>query len=147
MGVKRDAERAAEKALLHRRIGERVRWVREAYEAKQPLHHSQTQWAQALRISVEMMNRIELGKCTPGWDVMARISGFCGVGMDYFVFGAVDAVGVKPWLYQALMTAHPKVLLDRAHWLESREFHVQTTLARAARKGAGRGPYRRAATT
>lgn len=133
---------AREEAL--ERIGERLRWVREAYEAREPGFHSQAQWARALRITPEMMNRIELGRAWLAPHILQRVIYYTGVSADYVLFGVVADGYMMQWLEAALKVAHPTELRSLPRFREDRSMILRSIPQPAARTaGQGRGRYRR----
>lgn len=138
----RRGEREADIAAMNLQIGRRVRWLREAYEKREPFRHSQAQWAEALQITREMFNRIELGRSVP-LDVILRIIYRSGASLDYVFWGVLDRHSMLEWLYQSLLADHRADLqtLDRFQATRSRRLR-QTTLAGQERKtGRGRRAY------
>ena len=95
---------------LVRDIGKRLRWLREAYEQREPLHHGQAQWAQAFGISPPSLSRYEAGLISPPAYVLSDIALQSDASMDYLFFGVLSA-DMPPWLRQSLLTAHPGELL------------------------------------
>jgi transcriptional regulator with XRE-family HTH domain len=113
-------------AAMIRQIGEKLRWIREAYEAREPLRHSQAQWAEALGIEASQLSRIENGKQMPPPDILFRVVYLSGASMDYVFFSVVSPEMMLPWLCQALIEAHPTqlksvdaFLVDRGALLQS----------------------------
>jgi hypothetical protein len=50
--IKRESPEIAEaRAEAAGEVGERLRWIREAFEAREPRRHSLSQWAQSLQAS------------------------------------------------------------------------------------------------
>jgi hypothetical protein len=135
-------ERAKEITELNRQIGERVRWIREAYEKREPFRHSQAQWARALQITPEMMNRIELGRSVP-LDVILRIIYRSGACVDYVFWGVLDRRLMLEWLYLSLLADHRAALTTVDRFLKTRSKRLRRIkLAGPARNsGRGRGPY------
>lgn len=134
----------AARAASMRHIGARIRWVREAYETLEPLQHSQMQWARALNITPEMLNRIELGKVWAQPHVIQRIMYFAGVSANFLFFGVLgDGVTVER-IEQALIEAQALEAQTLPRFLEDRARTLQLTAARQARQGgAGRRRYQR----
>jgi hypothetical protein len=141
-GVAARGERASEIAELNSKIGIRVRWIREAYEKREPFRHSQAQWARALKITPEMMNRIELGKSIP-LDVILRIIYRSGACVDYVFWGVLDRRLMLDWLYLSLLADHRADLTTVDRFLKIRSTRLQRTkLGGPARNsGRGRAPY------
>ena len=137
-------ERADDIAEMNRRIGQRVRWIREAYEKREPFRHSQAQWAKALQITPEMLNRIELGRSVP-LDVILRIIYRSGASCDYVFWGVLDPAAMLEWLHQSLLADHRSDLERADRWAQTRSRRLQqTTLAGPERKsGRGRAAYHR----
>ena len=113
-------------AAMIRQIGEKLRWIREAYEAREPLRHSQQQWAEALGIEASQLSRIENGKQMPPPDILFRVVYLSGASMDYVFFSVVSEEVMLPWLCKALLETHPiplksveTFLVDRGALLES----------------------------
>src|SRR5947209_395643 len=94
-------QRDRERDTLIRNMGKRIRWVREAYEEREKLQHSQAQWAQALGVSKTMMSRIESGQIAP-IDILFRIIYRSGASLDYLVWGVLDRGAMLDWLYKYL---------------------------------------------
>jgi hypothetical protein len=140
----RRGERAQDIAEMNRHIGMRVRWIREAYEKREPFRHSQAAWAAALRVTPEMLNRIELGRSVP-LDVILRIIYRSGASCDYVFWGVLDPGAMLEWLHQSLLADHRADLTRADPWLQTRSRRLQqTTLAGPERKsGRGRAAYHR----
>jgi hypothetical protein len=127
--------------LWAEQMGQRIRWLREAYEEQQPGRHSQTQWAEALGITTEMMHRIEHGKSFP-WDVLFRIIYRSGACLDYLVWGAPNPDSTLPWLFERLTKAHPELVpIDRFRRERSRDL-MKDPIERPERTTKARGPYK-----
>ena len=126
-----------------RRVGERLRWVREAFEARKPLHHSQAQWAKVLRISPEMLNRIELGRTQAPMHILQRIIYYSGASPAYVLFGVIGDGYMAEWLEEALVAKHAAELSTLPKFRELRAMTLQSIEEPPARQGKGRGRYRR----
>ena len=105
-----------ERRTLLGQIGQRIRWVRQAYEDCEPGKHSQAQWARALGITPETYNRIELGRFMASPEVLIRIIHFSGISADYVLFGVLDDLVILDWLNRALHREHGAHLLSRAKY-------------------------------
>ena len=103
-----------------RGIGERIRWVREAYEQRWPLENSQEQWAAAFDMQASQLSRFETGKQFPPPDVVMRIVYIAGVSLEYVYFGVLDEEFTVPWLREALAIAHPTQLVSTEQFLSHR---------------------------
>jgi len=125
------------------RVGERLRWVREAYEEREPLQHAQAQWARALRISAEMLNRIELGRTQAPMHVLQRLIYYSGASPAYVLFGVTGDGYMAAWLERALLSRHAAELSTLPKFRELRAMMLQSAEEPAAReRGRGRGRYR-----
>ena len=134
----RRGDRATEIAEMNRQIGVRVRWIREAYEKREPFHHSQAQWARALGITPEMLNRIELGKSIP-LDVILRIIYRSGACVDYVFWGVLDRRLMLDWLYLSLLADHRAALTTVDRFLKVRSRRLQQTTLGGPERTTGRG--------
>ena len=142
IGVSAGEHAAARRDALER-IGIRLRWLREAFEAAEPGQHSQAQWARAMRVTPEMLNRIELGRYQAPLHVLQRITYFSGASPWYVLFGAVGDSDL-PWLDEALLAAHPGDLQTLPRFREVRAMTLQAEPLQAApREGRGRTARRR----
>jgi len=138
-----DVARKARKASLQN-IGARLRWLREAFEAREPLRHSQAQWARALRITPEMLNRIELGRTQAPMHVLQRIIYFSGASANFVLFGVVGDGVTLDWLEQDLLEGHAIDLRTLPNFLEGRAMSFASNPPPDGRGGGrGRGRYRR----
>lgn len=143
---RRERESAAARREALERVGERLRWLREAYEAREPLRHSQAQWARVLRITPEMLNRIELGRTQAPMHVLQRLIYYLGASPGYVLFGVVQDGYMVRWLEQALIQAHPGELSTLPKFREDRAKNLQAIEALPEREsGKGRRRYRRPA--
>jgi transcriptional regulator with XRE-family HTH domain len=127
------AKRAANAELL-RGIGERMRWIREAYEAAEPLRHSQAQWATALDLQASQLSRFENGKQMAPPDILIRLVFYSGASMDYLFFRVVSEEMMVPWLCHALLAAHPGQLLTTGAFLSDRDVKLRSAPIHRARK-------------
>ena len=129
-------------------MGLRVRWIREAYEAREPFQHSQAQWAASLGITPEMLNRIELGKHIPH-DVVFRVIYRSGASLDYLVWGVLEEGRMLDWLYLSLKASHRAELVTDRKFREIRSKRLlQTPIGGAVRiSGRGRERYARKKTS
>ena len=126
------------------RVGERLRWVRESYEAHEPMQHSQAQWARALRISPEMLNRIELGRTQAPMHVLQRIIYYSRASPSYVLFGVIGDGHMAAWLEKALLAQHAADLSTLPKFREQRSMILRSIEEPAPRQdGKGRGRYRR----
>jgi transcriptional regulator with XRE-family HTH domain len=125
------------------RVGERLRWLREAYEEREPLHHAQAQWARALRISPEMLNRIELGRTQAPMHVLQRIIYYSGASPAYVLFGVIGDGYMAEWLEAALLAHHATELSTLPKFRELRAMNLPSFAEPAPRLKKGRGRYRR----
>jgi hypothetical protein len=125
------------------RVGERLRWVREAYEEREPLQHAQVQWARALRISPEMLNRIELGRTQAPMHVLQRIIYYSGASPAYALFGVIGDGYMAGWLEKALLAHHAAELSTFPKFREQRSMMLRSIEEPEERpKGKGRRRYR-----
>ena len=134
-------ERTNEVIALNRQIGVRVRWIREAYEKREPFQHSQAQWAKALGITPEMLNRIELGRHTP-LDIILRITYRSGACVDYVFWGVPIRELMLDWLYLSLLADHRRELLTVDQFLKVRSKRLQQTTLAGPERNSGRGRRR-----
>jgi hypothetical protein len=138
-----DVPSSAARADALQRVGERLRWVREAYEEREPLQHSQAQWARALRISPEMLNRIELGRTQAPMHILQRIIYYSGASPAYVLFGVIGDGYMVAWLEKALRTHHAEELSTLPKFRELRAMTLQSIEEQAPRQdGKGRVRYR-----
>lgn len=127
LGAKREANRE-----LLRLIGGRMRWIREAYEAREPFAHSQQQWAAAFDIQASLLSRFENGKQMAPPDVLIRLMWFTGASMDYLFFGVLSD-DMLPWLRKALAAAHPTDVSSKHAFLSHRDVSLRSGPLRQAR--------------
>jgi transcriptional regulator with XRE-family HTH domain len=120
---------------LNLTIGEHMRWIREAYEDQEPLHHGVNQWAEALGVSAAMLSRVERGEQTPSIDLLNRFCYFSGASLD-FVFWRVLVPHMDQWLIEALRKTHPTRVVEMADFLSDRAMMLRT-------KPLRRGPRQR----
>ena len=118
--------------------GLRLRWLREAYEKKEPGRHSQRQWADALGISQFVLNRIELGNTTPPAEVIARIVYSTWASPGYWMFGVIGDGWMPAWLEESLMEGHALHLTLFDVFLRRRESAALAVRPPEARKRAKR---------
>lgn len=109
---------------LQKVIGQRLHWLREAYEQHDPIH-TQGAWARSLGITQEMMSRIEGGVHTPQ-DVILRIVYWAGATGDYVWYGVVDTERMLPWLCRTLLRNHGAELRT-VKWYKERERLLRET--------------------
>jgi DNA-binding XRE family transcriptional regulator len=121
---------ASDKIMLT--IGQRLRWIREAYEAREPLQHSQQQWAQALGIPPSTLSRWENGKQIPQLNVLLDLVYLSGATMDYVFFGTLSRA-MLPWLRDALLHAHPGRLVLEGEFVSRRDSTIRTSVLRQGR--------------
>jgi hypothetical protein len=126
------------------RVGERLRWVREAWEEREPLHHAQAQWARAMHISPEMLNRIELGRTQAPMHVFQRIIYYSGASPAYVLFGVIGDNYMYEWLETALLSRHAAELSTLPKFRELRAMTLQAIEEPGPRPGGrGRSRYRK----
>jgi len=126
------------------RVGERLRWVREAYKEREPLKHAQAQWARALRVSPEMLNRIELGRTQAPMHILQRIIYYSGASPAYVLFGVTGDGYMVARLEKALLARHALELTTLPKFRELRATILRSIEEPAPRpSGKGRGRYRR----
>jgi transcriptional regulator with XRE-family HTH domain len=118
-------------AKLLTQVGQRLRWVREAFEAREPGQHTQEKWAAAFGISAASLSRWESGKMLPMLDVLYRHVYFTGTTFDYVFFGVLSAQ-IVPWLRDDLATKHPTELQDEAGFFLDRDRRIEIGLLRRA---------------
>jgi transcriptional regulator with XRE-family HTH domain len=131
--------RAARRQQLNQRIGERLGWIREEYERREPLHHGVGQWARALGVSASLLSRVERGEQTASLDLIDRICYFSGASVD-FVFWGLLTPYMDPWLADALRRAHPTRIEELADFQRRRALMLQTSPIRPVRRQRRRGP-------
>ena len=138
LGAKREANRE-----LLRLIGARMRWIREAYEAREPFAHSQKQWAEALDIQASLLSRFENGNQMAPPDILIRLVYYSGASMDYLFFGVLSE-DMLPWLRKVLAAAHPTDVSSSRAFLSDRDVKLRSGPIRQARtrqrRLAKRGP-------
>ena len=140
---RREQESAAARLEALTRVGERLRWLREEYEAREPLKHSQAQWARVLRITPAMLNRIELGRTQAPMHVLQRLIYYLGASPGYVLFGVIQDGYMVRWLEQALLHAHPGEFVTLPKFREDRSRNLLAIEAPPERSdGRGRHRYR-----
>ena len=110
----------------HASFPERVRWIRELFEA------DDIEVAEAMQISPELYRKWESGREPMPQDKMQDFAGRFSVSMDYLVRGLPN--GVAPRVLSALLRAHPTL------WQE----HCSDTASRGER-GTKAPPVRKRA--
>jgi len=115
------------------RIGKRVRWVREAYDAREPGQHTQQMWADALGINGATLSRWENGKMLPMVDIFYRFTFLTGADFNYLFFGVLSARMI-PWLRDQLAQMHPAELHEEAAFFRDRDRIVGTGSLHRAQK-------------
>jgi transcriptional regulator with XRE-family HTH domain len=113
------ARAARRNTALNVDIGQHMRWVREAYEARNPLQGGLNQWAEALEISRTMLSRVERGEQTASVDVLNRFCYFSGATLDFLFWGLL-APHMDRWLADALRTAHPTRVVEMEDFVSDR---------------------------
>jgi len=89
-------------------VGDRLRWVREAFEARQPGQHTQAAWAVNFGVSAASFSRWESGKLLPNLDALYRLVYLTGCDFNYVFFGVLSGQ-IVPWLRDELARAHPEL--------------------------------------
>src|SRR5215472_8292266 len=88
---------------VNKRIGQRVRWIRDAHEEHDRFHNSQAQWATSLDIPPSDLSRYERGEKLIPVDFIITISQLSGATEQYLLYGVLDETDrMEPWLRKAL---------------------------------------------
>jgi len=101
-------------------IGRRLRWLREAFERLDPLQHSQGQWANAMSIPVDRLNRYENGRRNVPLYLLSRIIYASGASANYMLFGVIEDGYMPDWLERDLIEHHRLELTPLPMHLENR---------------------------
>jgi hypothetical protein len=113
-----------ETITLRRAIGQRLRWVREAYMAHDS-RHTQEAWAVICGVTAASFSRWEAGKLTPPLTKLVALSYACWVPIDCFTWGVLDRRRIPVWLYDSLLARHPGQFVDFEVWLQQNAQHAQ----------------------
>lgn len=142
--IRRDAKDAHHAQALQRDFGERLRWLRLAWEEREPGRHSQEQWAEALGVNIAAVSRWERGVSPMPPDMVWRVVMAMDATWDY-LFGGLIGPGMEPWLAAHLRKRYPKAIVEqkalrsiRDKLLASmrlRRFRVPKRLGRPPRRG------------
>ena len=90
-------------------IGDRLRWIREAYEVQFADEatgtNSQVIWARLLGVEPSQLSRWENGKQMPQMDTLYQLIYITGATWDY-VFAGIVSDAMLPFLRRQLLEAH-----------------------------------------
>lgn len=81
LGYPWDVPKRAVSEVLQQKIGQRIKWLREA------LGHTQSDWARALHISNQQLNKWEAGTRMANLDALVTIVLSTGASFDYLFLG------------------------------------------------------------
>ena len=84
---------------LLKQIGQRIQWLREA------TGHTQAQWARALKVTPQKLNKWEAGTRTPNLDDLVIIVKSTRASFDYLFLGRLT-YEMNPELLEHLFEAH-----------------------------------------
>jgi len=96
-------------------FGNRLLWLRELHEEREPGRHSQTQWARRIGVTLTMYHRWEKGTHLPKLVHQLRIATLFRVSPNYLVAGVLP-VQMERWLYEGLRQAHPELQDEATLW-------------------------------
>jgi transcriptional regulator with XRE-family HTH domain len=112
-------------------IGERLRWLREAYEGQfaeeAEGHNSQVTWARLLDVRPSQLSRWENGKQLPQMDTLYRLIYITGADWNY-VFAGVISETMLPFLQRRLREAHGPELVEPGRFFRERDDNVAANM-------------------
>lgn len=122
---KRSVRRLASPEIL-KEFGNHLRWLREAYEEVEPLHHSQGQWASLFGVTQSQLSRWESGIQPPDLDILLEIDLTTQATLDYLFYGAVSKR--MPGDVRAVLLARHPALMNEAAFRSHTKKHGRRKL-------------------
>jgi transcriptional regulator with XRE-family HTH domain len=119
-------------------FGDRLRWLREEHERREPGYWSQRQCADYVGVLVPKYSRWECGKQLPRLVYQRRIMDVFRVTPNYLLFGVLDR-HLPAWLREALRSAHAELQSEESFYAQRESAYAELTRQlRQARRPVGR---------